>query len=116
MYSGMSSDLSGCAKFTRLLFIIFNVPILVSVTYAPQLPQVIVACLVYRQLCGLASLAIGIWLVIVESRIEEVLTEVNARAGAALFITIGVLLASLSCVGFLGVCCKSRVLMLVVRK
>lgn len=94
MYGDMSrsGELSGCAKCIRLLFIICNIPIL---------------------LCGLASLGIGIWLVIVESQIEEVLSEVNARIGAALFIVSGVLLMTLSCIGFLGSCCKSRVLMFV---
>ena len=116
-------ELSDCAKCILLTFIIWNIPVLVR-NHIIEISSYSLHSVVFTgtslenlyclQLCGLASLAIGIWLVVEDSQIEEVSSEVNTRIGASLFITIGVLLTILPCLGILGVCCKLRMLMLLV--
>lgn len=84
-------ELSGCNNLIRWLFIFFNIPIL---------------------LLGLASLGVGIWQIIVESALEEVLSE-DYTSGGALFIACGVLLVAVSIVGCLGAFCKWRPVLLI---
>lgn len=64
---------------------------------------------------GLASLGLGIWQIIVESALEEVLSE-DYTSGGALFIACGALLVGVSIVGCLGAYFKWRPLLLAVSK
>ena len=67
------------------------------------------------QLAGLASLGLGIWQLVVESQIDEVLSEVNSTVGAALFIVSGTLLTALAIIGIFGAWFKWRVALIIVK-
>ena len=64
---------------------------------------------------GLSSIGVGIWQIILDDNVEEVLSEVNGRTIGALFITNGALLMIISIFGVLGACCKSRLVLSTVR-
>jgi len=67
------------------------------------------------QLLGLASLAVGIWQIVVESALEEVLSE-DYTSGGALFIACGGLLLGVSIVGCVGAFFKWRPILLAVSR
>ncbi|XP_065910169.1 23 kDa integral membrane protein-like [Dysidea avara] len=87
----MGVELSGFVNCIRWFFIFSNIPIL---------------------LLGLASLGLGIWQIIVESALEEVLSE-DYTSGGALFIVCGIMLVAVSIVGVIGAWGKWRLLLLV---
>ena len=64
---------------------------------------------------GLSLIGIGIWQVVLDSNIEEVVPEVNGRIIAGLFIASGGGIAIISIFGVLGASFKSRLMLSTVK-
>ena len=64
---------------------------------------------------GLSLIGIGIWQVVLDSNIDEVVPDVNGRIIAGLFIGSGGGLAIISIFGVLGANFKSRLMLSIVK-
>ena len=65
------------------------------------------------QLFGLATLGIGIWQIVEEDRLKEVLSD-RYTAGGAIFVAAGVITIFVSFIGILGAARKYKYALLMV--
>ena len=64
---------------------------------------------------GLALIGIGIWQIVLDSNIDEIVPDVNGRIIAGLFIASGGGIAIISIFGILGASFKSRLMLSTVK-
>ena len=81
-----------------------------NICYTRQLDNI-----VFIQLVGLALIGVGIWQVVLDNNIERVVTEVNGKIIAGLFIGSGGGLTIISIFGVIGTLFKSRFMLSTVK-